>query len=108
MIPEVIEHPSPAQILEVVTRAVFQAGVKWSQIADRWGAYREAFTQFDVAAVAAFDTLDTERVLACDGIGPLYNPTSERSMGEAISWVAEALDMPPLENGRSALRAPNA
>ena len=68
MIPEVIEHPSPAQILEVVTRAVFQAGVKWSQIADRWGAYREAFTQFDVAAVAAFDTLDTERVLACDGV----------------------------------------
>jgi DNA-3-methyladenine glycosylase I len=68
MIPEVVPNPSPAQILEIITRAVFQAGVKWSQIADRWDAYREAFVHFDVPAVAAFDTLDAERVLACNGV----------------------------------------
>src|SRR5271157_1888097 len=33
------------------------------------------------------------RLLAFDGMGPLYNPASERSMGEAISWVADGLDM---------------
>jgi hypothetical protein len=33
------------------------------------------------------------RVLAIDGIGPLYNPASEHSMGEAISWIAGGMDM---------------
>jgi hypothetical protein len=35
------------------------------------------------------------RVLVSDGMGPLYNPASERSIGEAISWVADGLDMYP-------------
>jgi hypothetical protein len=35
------------------------------------------------------------RVLASDGMGPLYKPASERSLGEAISWIAEGLDMGP-------------
>ena len=35
------------------------------------------------------------RVLASDGLGPLHNPASERSLGEAISWVADGLDMGP-------------
>ncbi len=33
------------------------------------------------------------RALTSDAMGPLYNPASERSMGEAISWVADGLDM---------------
>jgi len=67
-IPEVIEHPTSAQVLDIVTRAVFQAGVKWSQIAEHWDAYADAFAQFDVQAVAAFDTLDVERVMTHPGI----------------------------------------
>ncbi len=67
-IPEVIEHPSPAQVLEIITRAVFQAGVKWAQIAEHWDAYRDAFAGFDVGRVAAFDSIDVERVLAHPGI----------------------------------------
>jgi 3-methyladenine DNA glycosylase Tag len=67
-IPEVIEHPSLAQVLEIITRAVFQAGVKWAQIAQHWDAYRAAFAQFDVARVAAFDDLDLERALEHPGI----------------------------------------
>jgi len=35
------------------------------------------------------------RVLASDGMGPLYNPASERSLAEAISWIADGLDMSP-------------
>lgn len=67
-IPEVIERPSAPQVLEIITRAVFQAGVKWAQIAERWDAYRDAFAQFDVAHVASYDTLDVERVLEHPGI----------------------------------------
>jgi hypothetical protein len=32
------------------------------------------------------------RVLASDGMGPLYNPASERSLGEAIARIADGLD----------------
>ncbi|MBV8333237.1 MAG: DNA-3-methyladenine glycosylase I [Candidatus Eremiobacteraeota bacterium] len=51
-----------------MTRAVFQAGVKWQQIADHWPAYRIAFMDFDPTLVATYDDLDLERVLAMPGI----------------------------------------
>jgi hypothetical protein len=34
-------------------------------------------------------------VLISDGMGPLYNPASERSMADAIWWIADGLDMSP-------------
>jgi DNA-3-methyladenine glycosylase I len=67
-IPDVIDPASPADYFEVMTRAVFQAGVSWKQIADKWDAYREAFANFDPVRVAAYDDLDVERVLATPGI----------------------------------------
>ena len=33
------------------------------------------------------------RALMSDGMGPLYNPNSARSLGEAISWVADGLEI---------------
>ena len=51
-----------------MTRAVFQAGVSWAQIAKNWNAYRRAFAEFDVDAVAAFSDLDVERVLSEPGV----------------------------------------
>jgi 3-methyladenine DNA glycosylase Tag len=51
-----------------MTRAVFQAGVAWKQIAAHWEAYREAFAQFDPAAVARYNEFDVERVLETPGV----------------------------------------
>jgi hypothetical protein len=48
------------------------------------------------------------RVLTYDGMGPMYNPASEQSMGEAISWIAEGLDMSGLDGGHDAVRASHA
>jgi hypothetical protein len=67
-IPDVVDPRSLADYFEVMTRAVFQAGVSWKQIAEHWDAYREAFAEFDPAAVAAYDDLDIERVLLTRGI----------------------------------------
>lgn len=67
-IPDVISPASPADYFEVITRAVFQAGVSWKQIAAHWPAYRTAFANFDPARVALFDDLDIEGVLAVPGI----------------------------------------
>lgn len=51
-----------------MTRAVFQAGVSWAQIAKHWNAYRRAFCEFDVRRVAAYGESDVERVLNEPGI----------------------------------------
>jgi 3-methyladenine DNA glycosylase Tag len=67
-IPDVIVPAAPADYFEVITRAVFQAGVSWKQIAAHWDAYRTAFLAFDPALVAAYDDLDVERVLATPGV----------------------------------------
>jgi DNA-3-methyladenine glycosylase I len=67
-IPDVIAPASLADYFEVMTRAVFQAGVSWKQIAAPWDAYREAFASFDPVTVAAYGDLDVERVLATPGI----------------------------------------
>ena len=68
VIPGVVNPASPRDYLEVMTRAVFQAGVSWKQIADQWDAYRSAFALFDPMQVAAFDDLDVERILATAGV----------------------------------------
>jgi len=67
-IPEVIAPTSLADYLEVIARAVFQAGVAWRQIAAQWDAYRQAFSNFDPAQVAAYDDLDVDRVLQTPGV----------------------------------------
>jgi hypothetical protein len=67
-IPDVIEPKVLGDYFEVMTRAVFQAGVKWQQIAEHWDAYRKAFAGFDARQVAHFGDLDIERVLATPGI----------------------------------------
>ena len=67
-IPEVIEPNDLSGYFEVMTRAVFQAGVSWAQIARHWEAYRRAFAEFDPVRVASFDAIDVERVLSEPGI----------------------------------------
>ena len=67
-IPDVIEPASLADYLELMTRAVFQAGVRWKQIAEPWEAYYEAFASFDPNRVAVYDEFDVERILATPGI----------------------------------------
>ncbi|MGC1381052.1 MAG: DNA-3-methyladenine glycosylase I [Candidatus Baltobacteraceae bacterium] len=67
-IPEVVDPASLADYLEVMTRAVFQAGVSWKQIAEHWEAYATAFARFDPNRVAAYDEIDLVRVLETPGI----------------------------------------
>jgi 3-methyladenine DNA glycosylase Tag len=67
-IPRVVARASPSEVLAVIARAVFQAGVSWAQIARHWEAYERAFSGFDPAVVAHFDDADVERVLAEPGV----------------------------------------
>ena len=77
-IPDVIDPSSLNDYLEVMARAIFQAGVRWKQIADHWDAYRTAFEAFDVQRIALYDDLDIERVLDTPGV--LRSPRKARAV----------------------------
>jgi DNA-3-methyladenine glycosylase I len=53
-----------ADYLGVVTRAVFQSGMSWRVVEAKWDGFRNAFSGFDPAAVAAFTDDDVERLAA--------------------------------------------
>ena len=67
-IPDQIENPGLNDYLEVMTRAVFQAGLSWASIAHHWDAFREAFDGFDARKVAAYTEGDVDRLLHAPGI----------------------------------------
>lgn len=67
-IPGQIPSPTLAQYFEVMSRAVFQAGLRWAGIAKNWDRYREAFSWFDPVAVAAYTEGDIDRLMRTDGI----------------------------------------
>jgi len=62
--PTQIEPTGLADYLDVITRAVFQSGMSWRVVEAKWGGFREAFAEFDPAAVAAFGDDDIERLAA--------------------------------------------
>jgi 3-methyladenine DNA glycosylase Tag len=60
--PEQIEDASPADILESITKAVFQAGMSWRVVEAKWPGFREAFHGFDPERVAAMTPDDVARL----------------------------------------------
>lgn len=67
-IPSLLATPVLSDVLAIMTRAVFQAGVSWAQIAKRWNAYVAAFANFDVARVAAFTDVHIDAALQTPGV----------------------------------------
>jgi len=60
--PRQIEPQSLADYFEVLTKAIFQAGMSWRVIEAKWDGFREAFAGFDPQRVAAFTDEDVERL----------------------------------------------
>jgi DNA-3-methyladenine glycosylase I len=59
---------SDGGLFERLTLEAFQSGLSWLTILRKRSAFRAAFAGFDVAAVAAFDDADRERLLSDAGI----------------------------------------
>jgi 3-methyladenine DNA glycosylase Tag len=62
-IPEQIDVRGLKDYLEILTKAIFQAGVSWKLVDDKWPAFREVFADFDLEKIAAFDQADVERLV---------------------------------------------
>jgi len=58
--PEQIKPSSLNDYLEVMSKAVFQSGMSWKVVEAKWPSTREAFRNFDIEEVAAFDERDID------------------------------------------------
>ena len=58
--PEQIKPTSLDDYLEVMSKAVFQSGMSWKVVEAKWDSTREAFDDFDVVKVAAYDEKDLD------------------------------------------------
>ena len=80
------EPPDDNAYFENMTRCVFQAGLTWKLISDRWSNFTKAFKDFDIETVADFDEDDVERLLSDPGI--LRNRAKiEATLFNAIQFV---------------------
>ena len=58
-------HPNvPADYLNIISRAVFSAGLSWAFVDGKWDGFEEAFEGFDPARVAAYDDVAIDRLTA--------------------------------------------
>jgi 3-methyladenine DNA glycosylase Tag len=62
--PRQITPHSPADHFEVLTRAVFNAGLSWPVVQARWPALAKAFGEFDPTVVAQYGDDEIERLAA--------------------------------------------
>lgn len=60
--PQKIKAQTAADYLEVLTKAVFQAGINWRVIEAKWPGFREAFSGFDPQKIAQFTDKDVDRL----------------------------------------------
>ncbi len=67
-IPRVIAAPTIDDHFEVMTRAIFQAGLSWAFIESRWDAFRAAFENFEVRIVATYGEGEIDRLMETDGV----------------------------------------
>jgi hypothetical protein len=67
-IPRVIAAATLDDHLEVMTRAIFQAGLSWALIDARWDAFRAAFENFNVTVIETYGEGEIERIMAAEGV----------------------------------------
>jgi 3-methyladenine DNA glycosylase Tag len=88
-IPEQIDATKLDDYLEVMTRAVFQAGVSWAMIENKWKNFQLAFDNFDAHKVAKYTDSDVERLANDAGIF--------RSRAKIVGTIANAKMLVQLE-----------
>jgi 3-methyladenine DNA glycosylase Tag len=100
LIPRRVMEPTLDDHLEIMTRAIFQAGLSWAMIAARWESFRTGFERFAVTRVAQYDEFEIDRLMHTEGIvhsekklrGTVANANTlialDREFGGIASYVA--------------------
>jgi hypothetical protein len=87
----------PADYLNIISRAVFSAGLSWALIDARWDAFEEAFDGFDPVRVAAYDDTTVDRLAE--------DPRLLRSRKKVVATVENARTLLEVERERGSIRA---
>ncbi len=66
--PPQVDPKSLADYLEMMSRALFSAGLSWKVIEVKWPGTRSAFDGFDPETVAAYNPDDIERLMVDPGV----------------------------------------
>ena len=98
------EHEAPEQIvpqslndyLEVMTKAVFQSGLSWKVVSNKWPGFQAGFQGFDVAAVATMDESEID-TLAID-------PAIVRNRPKIVATVHNAQRLIELDDEYDGIR----
>jgi len=61
--PEQIAPQGLSDYLDIMSKAVFQAGMSWKVIENKWAGSREALREFDPHAIAEMDDLDIDELM---------------------------------------------
>jgi 3-methyladenine DNA glycosylase Tag len=99
--PKKIDPESLGDYLEVMTKAVFQAGISWRVIEVKWDGFREAFHGFDAEKVAALTPEDVDRLAQDTRI-----VRNRRKIQATVDNAIEMIELDREHNGfRNYLRA---
>jgi DNA-3-methyladenine glycosylase I len=60
--------PNDDAYFENMCRVIFQSGLNWRVIEEKWPTTREAFSNFEVSKVASFSDADVEELMKNTGI----------------------------------------
>jgi DNA-3-methyladenine glycosylase I len=60
--------PNDSAYYENMTRCIFQAGLSWRTVSDKWPAFQKAFDGFDTSKVAEYGAGDISRLMGDAGI----------------------------------------
>lgn len=93
-IPEQITPEKLGDYLEIMSKAIFQAGLSWSQIDKSWDGFLKAFDDFDPARVAKYDESDIERLMSDPGV-----VHSRKKIVATIANAQTILDLDKRHNG---------
>lgn len=78
------ERPSNDEVyFENMCRVIFQEGLNWHVIDNKWPTTKKAFDDFDINKIARFTAADVERLMKDEGI------VRNRSKIEAIIYNAQ-------------------
>jgi 3-methyladenine DNA glycosylase Tag len=59
---------SDDEYFERMTRALFQAGLNWRMIENKWPNFQKAFSHFSISKVAKFDDAKLDKLMSDPGI----------------------------------------
>jgi hypothetical protein len=91
---------------EVLTKVIFQSGFRWSVVENKWPGFREAFSGFDIDAVASYGPPELEKLISDERIvrnGRKIEATVENAItlrqlideyGSVAAWLESTAGLP--------------